>query len=194
MRISLCLLAIAAVMLSAPLRADGDDAGIPEFRNYGCDSLISAAIHGGRDMAEGVWRFVPDGAVFAIVREPGAFSGRFRVVVLDSPDMSIPPGTEVGSAARTAVPGKYDVRLHLRPAGSRRLMAGFSDPSTFIMEVDPSGRLTLTGYRRGKRVKINRWLPYFFRLRVEDVDTRPQGLDGAVRLAPDPWTDLPVVL
>lgn len=127
---------------------------------------------------EGIWRMLPEGAVFAVRPAPAA--GCYELVVLDSPDYTVAPGTPMGTMSPTATPWVYDAALSGAPG-----RAG-SAVRNFMVEVDPEGgRLKMRSYSGSHRLSVRRWAGYLFRLSV-DPPNRPDSDDGAVRLAPQP--------
>ncbi len=134
---------------------------------------------GGGDPIEGVWRIAGDGAVFAVLPGEGG-DDAFRLVIVDSPDMSVLPMTEFGTARRTAVAGRYDARL------SASLTSGTSvrRDRNLIISLSDDGRLIFEPYKKGLKLNLWRVLPYMFRFSVASQNTRPSDIDGAVRLYP----------
>ncbi len=133
----------------------------------------------------GVWRMQPGGAVFAV--EDGGRRGEYRLRILDSPDLSVPPGAVMGTLTETAVSGVYDAVFFRRPG------AATSGTHRFMVDAgQDAGRMTMRPYRASARLSFRRWFSYLFRVGVEASD-RPDGNDGAVRIAPLP-SDRPVVL
>ncbi len=133
---------------------------------------------GGGDPLEGVWRIAGDGAVFAVL--PGEGGDTFRLVIVDSPDMSVLPMTEFGTARRTAVAGRYDARL----SASLTSVAPVRHDRSLVISLSDDGRLIFEPYKKGLKLNLWRVLPYMFRFSVAAQDTRPSDIDGAVRLYP----------
>lgn len=133
-----------------------------------------------------MWR-TGAGAIFDIVPAGG---GNFSLMLLDSPDLTAPCPSTIGTMAPTGTPYTYEASLSadITTAGSKK-------KHTCIIYINPeSSTLTFTAYRRGKQVSLWRLLPYMFRISVKDVDTRPRGIDGAVRIAPGRNIPKPVTL
>ena len=117
---------------------------------------------------EGLWQMAGDGALFYISPVAGR-SGRYSLILHESPDLSVP-----------AEAGVYDASLVLNPAGS-----GMRKTRNFIFTFAPDGStMTMQSYRRGHKVNMLRLLPYLFRVSVAEVDTRPENIDGAERISP----------
>lgn len=129
----------------------------------------------------GYWMAGADGAKFEI--RAGLAPGLYAIYLLSSPDMALAPGTALGTMRHTGTEGNYDVELADSP-GKRGLQGR---KKNYIFEVNAEGtELVMRHYRRGKSVSIHRLLPYFFRISLKTYDTRPQGIDGARRIAPVP--------
>lgn len=141
---------------------------------------VSALVDDGRgDPIEGVWRIAGDGAVFAVLPADGG-GDTFRLVIVDSPDMSVLPMTEFGTARRTAVAGRYDATVAASlPSGSAS-----TREHKLVISLGDDGRLVFEPYKQGLRLNLWRVLPYMFRYSVVAQDTRPRAIDGAVRLYP----------
>ena len=141
---------------------------------------VCAMVDDGRgDPLEGVWRIAGDGAVFAVLPD-GESDDIFRLVIVDSPDMSVLPMTEFGSARRTAVAGRYDARV----SASLKSGAPVRRDQNLIISLREDGRLVFEPYKKGLKFNLWRVLPYMFRFSVVSQDTRPSAIDGAVRLYP----------
>ena len=94
-------LALALLVAVVPCMAAGKSA---------LEAVCRMVDGGSGDPLEGVWRIAGGGAVFAVVPKEGD-AGRFSLVIVDSPDMSVLPMTVFGEAVPTAVPGKYDASV-----------------------------------------------------------------------------------
>lgn len=128
------------------------------------------------DPVEGVWQFPADGATLLITR---ASATTFRIVLLDSPDLSAKPGTEIGTAVVTATAGHYDASLSSRQLGNKRLKQ-----NTMELIATDDGALQFKPYREKSSVSLKRWLYYFFRVNV--VNGSSPSNTGALRLYPMP--------
>ncbi len=134
----------------------------------------------------GLWR-TGAGAVFDIVP---AGAGSYTLILIDSPDVTAPCPATIGTMTTTGTPGTYEAALSagLTAASARK-------KHTCIITVQPgSETMTFTAYRKGRQLNLWRLLPYMFRISVKDIDTRPRGIDGAVRIAPRVRLSQPVTL
>lgn len=133
----------------------------------------------------GLWQMVGDGAIFYIEPER---RDTYTLTLYESPDLALSKGDFFGTMTLTAS-GSYDASLILNPKGSGRRKTRH-----FLFDIDTYGsKLTMRSYRKGARVNVLRLLPYLFRLSISEVDTRPQNIDGAIRLSP-PTAKYPVTL
>lgn len=139
----------------------------------------------GRDPLAGIWRMGGDGATFAAL--PSTNQATLDLVILDSPDMSVIPGTPLGRATATGKPGTYDAELYGGKRQSKSKMR-------YIITIDEDGNLSFSPYKRGRKVALWRWIPYLFRMTVSSYDTRPGNVDGAMRLYPEGIPSSPVIL
>lgn len=135
---------------------------------------------GSGDPLEGVWRIAGGGAVFAALPVEGV-DDVFRLVIVDSPDMSVLPMTEFGTAACTAVAGRYDARV----AASLKSGSPVRRSHNLVITIGDDGRLIFQPYKKGLRLNLWRVLPYMFRFSLVEQNTRPGDIDGAVRIYPD---------
>ena len=139
---------------------------------------------------EGAWMLTEDRTSIAIVRT-GAMT--YNVLAGTSHDLSIKPGTVIGTLTLSGKDGLYDLKL----ARSFRRDGTPSRYAHMAVKVNDTGDIFhFISYRRGLRVDLRRLIPYLFRVSVTSSDTRPEGLNGAHRLwpTPAPTFDNPVVL
>ena len=131
------------------------------------------------DPIEGIWQWPDDGAVMKI---EALSETAFSIVLLDSPDLTIKPGTEIGRAVATPRKGSYDAAINTREA----LRPGAKLKSEqCVISVTDHGSLVFKPYRAGLRVNLLRLFPYFHRVRPYYEDSRPDDIDGPRRIYPD---------
>lgn len=131
---------------------------------------------------EGIWQMSADGAVFAIERaEPSTAHApaNLRMVMLRSPWRSIRPGTVFGHVVPTAKPGVYEARIY----SSFAQRSGLAIPRRFTIDVK-SDILILKPFKSPVKINLFRLLPYMYRRVITPQQSRPEGLDGAVKLFP----------
>lgn len=139
---------------------------------------------------EGVWMLTDDQTSIIIVRDnPMTYS----VLAGRAHDLSIKPGTIIGTLTLSGKEGLYDMKI-------ARTFKKDGTPSRYAhmaVKVDGTGDIIhFISYRHGIRVDLRRLIPYMFRVSVSSTDTRPEGLNGAHRIwpPPEPTFDNPVVL
>ncbi len=144
------------------------------------------------EMPAGVWRQMPAGAIFEVAPIAGR-QGEYTMSLLTSDDLTILPGTHFGTMRATAEPGIYDAELFLDPknAGTQR---NNRKKRRFTISVDlHAARMHFKEYKSRFTVSLWRLFPYLFRFSVKYEDTRPEGLDGAVRIAPESYSETTVL-
>lgn len=134
---------------------------------------------------EGVWEMTDGGATFAIERaEPSTSTApaRLRMVMVRAPWRSIRPGTLLGHLEPTAQPGVYEARIYSGMAQR----TGLNIPRAFTLKLnDRASILTFAPFKSPLKFNLFRLLPYMYRHVVTLRQSRPDGLDGAVKIAPD---------
>lgn len=142
------------------------------------DSLTVSTV--GYHAVAGVWQMRPSGAVFEV--RPTARSGEYTLIMIDSPDYTVPAGICFGTLTAGAEANVYDASLLRKPQGDSAWHTGRS--KSFVVRIDPAaGRMTMKEYRRHAGLTLYRWASYLFRMGVSRA-SRPEGVDGAVRIAP----------
>lgn len=134
---------------------------------------------------EGLWMMTDDGARFAIIADsdesrltPQEF---LLMVIVDSPDRSVKPGTVFGVAAQSAAKGVFDALIISDLDPDSRFKA-----KNFLLKLGDEGRLSIIPVRKGLRINLWRLVPYLFRHSVKSVNNRPEELDGAIKIYPAP--------
>lgn len=153
-------------------------AALPAQARSNLRDSIEAAIDAAPRTIEGIYRMGGEGALFAIVPSPG-HTHRYDLIILESPDFSVEPGTKFGYAVAGGSKDVYDAKVY------GRLRADRSNKShTFALRLRDDGYLSFEEYRNSKRISLWRWIPYLFRVTVIEENNRPKGLDGAIRVYP----------
>lgn len=172
------LLHISAILILTALSAVGITArDLPEM-----DSPIALDIARGMegrvpDPVEGIWRVAGEKSLIGI-RPSGP--DRYELVSIDCEAPAVLPGTVIGYASATARPRTYDADIFTK------IYDGvLRKSSRFLISVSDDGnRFTLRQYRQGKTLRLWRLIPYLFRYSISSVDTRPEDLDGCIRVWP----------
>lgn len=135
--------------------------------------------------AEGLWQMANgDGALFAIEREngePTLAPTRLRMVMVRSPRRSILPGTLLGHLVATPQPGVYEARLYSGLA--QRSGLNMARPFTLVIDPMHPDLLTFKPFRSPVKVNLFKLLPHMYRRGFTIQDSRPEGLDGAMRVS-----------
>lgn len=134
---------------------------------------------------EGVWQFAAGGPTVAIVPSQGAQQAPMEVVVVESADRSLRPGTVVGAidyagerdVYRATFVADVDHGRGLKTASTRQ----------FVLRLDNDGAfLKFEPRQKGYRVNLWRLLPFMFSRLVSPRHGRGQNVDGCTRVFPEP--------
>lgn len=142
----------------------------------GADNFFDGA---GMSPAEGVWRLSGSEGVMAVISDPGTIF--CKIVVVDSPDRSVCPGTVMGAITPAGRENYYDARIF---TGCEEGL--LSRPKRFTISLPDDSRMIMVPVTNKLKFNLWRFLPYMFRMSVTRVNDRPNNLDGAVRLYPEP--------
>lgn len=137
---------------------------------------------------EGLWEFPADGATLLVHKSSDT---EFDIRIIDSPCLSIRPGTLIGSVCVTAKDKYYEGSINSKALGKKVKLKG----NNLILNVTDNGYLCFKGYRSGYGVSFKRWFYRMFKISLIEFDERPDGLTGAKRIYPiDQYSNLPVCL
>lgn len=133
---------------------------------------------------EGIWRFPANGTSIAVERDD-AEASRYRVVVLESPYLVMEEGQLLGYAVATARRNVFEARLRDLKADGSASVNPLAKEANFMLTIDDDA-LVFKPLRKGFKLSWDWWrmFPYMFRVRVDKVDDKPAGLEGAVRVWP----------
>lgn len=177
--ISLILAFIGCLSVSADSLDDCLETAQPSAEWFDLYS-VEATFNGyAADALEGVWHVTTDDeGAFSIIRDP--HTSHYLILVTNSADRTIKPGSVMGVAAATAHKGAYDARIYTSANRGE-----LSKPKRFTLTLSPDGLLSFRPVNKGLKFNIWRMLPYMFRRAVRTVDDRDPSLDGAVRIYPN---------
>lgn len=135
------------------------------------------------DPVEGIWSMNPNGggATFAVLARPGE-PGAFEMILLESPDWRIAPGTPCGSVDATSKSGVYECRLLASPGSTKG--SGLAKYTATLRLDDQGRRLVVRPFTKRTYINLRRWVPYLFRVSIDKENTRPDDIEGAVRVYP----------
>ena len=138
---------------------------------------------------EGIWYYPNEEMTLGIERYRGEHNIGYRIILLDSPDINVIPGTVIGYIASSAVDSKYQLWIY-----SQRDRVTLIKPLECVATLD-KGATTLTfdppHWKVKVRVNIARFLPSLFsgvsiipettgeKLPVGFRKIYPEGGDGA---------------
>jgi hypothetical protein len=138
---------------------------------------------------EGIWYYPNEEMTLGIERYKGPHNIGYRIILLDSPDINVMPGTVIGYIAGSAVDSKYQLWLY-----SQRDKVTLIKPLECVATLDKTATTFTFDPPRWKvkvRVNIARFLPTLFngvsvipertgeRLPVGFRKIYPEGGDGA---------------
>ena len=186
MRLLITAIIITATYLLAPAQTvDMMPTQSEVLEGYEKDSVIARMKQSPLHNIEGVWQFVNDGAIVAIERfDPKNVAGNqsyyYRMVIIKSPMRAIETGTVMGYIVPTAKRNIYDAKIYT----SGGLEGILSIPKTFTLNLSDDNYLTFNEYKTEIKINLWRWVPYIYRVGLSIKNTRPDGLDGCIRLFP----------
>lgn len=180
--------AIAIFAMLLPLAAAAGEADALErylmseaAENTGLDMTNIYDALDARNMpgVEGLWRMSGNEGSFAIIADEGAVF--YRIIVIDGEDASVAPGDIMGACTAAGKSNSYDARIFTSVEDGK-----LGTPKRFTITVQEDGRLIMVPVNNSLRVNLWRILPYMFRASVTRVNDRPNNLDGAIRVYPQP--------
>jgi len=157
------LISISLLLLLLPLVAMAGD-GIPKqsviLSGVDVDSMRVRLDETDMQPLEGIWYYPNEEMTLGIERYKGQHNIGYRIILLDSPDINVMPGTVIGYIAASAVDNKYRLWLY-----SQR------DRVTLIKPLECVATLNATAtaltfdpphWKVKVRVNIARFLPSLF--------------------------------
>lgn len=133
---------------------------------------------------EGIWEMAADGARFAIERVDDSDSDplprELRLVIISSPLRRVRPGSVMGTARPTVKPGVYEAQINTKISE----LGALTIPRKFTLTLNAEqNALTIRPFKSPVKVNLFRLIPYLYRV-VRIQDSRPEGLDGAIKIYP----------
>lgn len=163
---------IATALLAAPAAVAGDTDGyhthsVPDssalLPGRSLEQHLGSLAHAHLDAIEGVWHYAEEMTTVAVERfTDSSFASRiaYRIVLLESEDFTVLPGTVMGYIADSADPSKFEMWLYSERRESMlhtpvRLIATLNGSTlTFKKPIDVDVKV---------RVNLARFLPSLFR-------------------------------
>lgn len=166
------------------------------FLNIDVDSLIMAAIGTeGKNDISGIWTATTDGASVGILSETAwrhasgmglpddtrNLAEKWVMILIDSPDPTLQPGTLMGWFYPAAKPDHYVAKIYTKSRHNKLV-----SPAEFTLRLADDGHLIMTAVKRG--IIINPWrlLPYMIRGLIRYRDDSPRDLNGFIKRWPRP--------
>lgn len=131
----------------------------------------------GLSRIEGIWRMSGSDALFAVIGSPGSVF--YSMIVIESEDMNLLPGTVMGALTAAGRAGVWDARIYTG-CNDGELTA----PKRFTITLSDDTHIVMQPVTDKVTVNLWRFLPYMFRDPVKHVNDRPKNLDGAIKLFP----------
>ncbi len=155
--------------------------------DYNVEKVENRLKTSGMHAIEGIWQFADNGTKIAIEREdPDKFPNTgytlYRLVIIDSPNNFIKNGTIMGYATPTAKRNNYEARIYTSVYNGNKL----KNTQNVILSINEDNRLVFKEYNEGYKLNIRRLIPYIFRISITKYSTRPQDLDGCIKIFPEP--------
>lgn len=190
-RTLLLTIALLTSFVSQAIRPDASKTCLPDvserLEGYDSDSLVIARLGAGAmERIEGLWRFAADGGRVAIerrqLRAGAAGASVYAMVVVESPDRAVRPGTVMGYLVATARADTYIGQIYTDMTDRGTALCRPRDITLRL--TDSESRFAIEPIEKGLKINLWRLLPYMFRWSVKYVDQTPRDLDGCVRLYP----------
>ena len=154
---------IALIILMLPLMAATSNS-VPEksvvIDGLDVDSMRVRLDETDMQPLEGIWYYPNEEMTLGIERYKGSNNIGYRIILLDSPDINVVPGTVIGYIAATAVDSKYQLWLYsqrdqLTLIKPLKCVATLNDRATTLTFEPPHWKVKV-------RVNIARFLPTLF--------------------------------
>ena len=157
-------LILSFLVLSLPLTALARNEGVPKksviLDGLDVDSMRVRLDETDMQPLEGIWYYPNEEMTLGIERYRGEHNIGYRIILLDSPDINVVPGTVIGYIVSSAVDNKYQLWLY-----SQRDRVTLIKPLKCVATLN-STATTLTfdppHWRVKVRVNIARFLPTLF--------------------------------
>ncbi len=157
-------LILSLLVLSLPLTALARNDGVPRksviLDGLDVDSMRVRLDETDMQPLEGIWYYPNEEMTLGIERYRGEHNIGYRIILLDSPDINVVPGTVIGYIASSAVDNKYQLWLY-----SQRDRVTLIKPLKCVATLNRTAT-TLTfdppHWRVKVRVNIARFLPTLF--------------------------------
>lgn len=166
------------------------------FVGVNVDSLIIATSQqSGTAHIGGIWTATTDGATVGIIQandwqritgttipqEQRTLAQQWVIILLDSPDPYLQPGTLMGWLTSAAKPNHYNAQIFTKRKNNKLVSS-----KPFTLQLVDDGHLSMKAIKKGIAVSPWRLLPYMLRRSIKYIDETPRDLDGFLRKWPTP--------
>lgn len=135
---------------------------------------------------EGIWQLTVDGASVVIVRSasapgtPGAVTA-YDMLMLESPDRAILPGTKIGELTPLGRPRSYDGHIYTVHNGLIRR----DKTQRVTVRLEDDSHLTFRNISSGVQITPYLVIPWTLRRGIRIGSDREAGLDGCIKIYPE---------
>ena len=155
---------ILTLLLLVPLMALAKDGVVPKksviIEGLDVDSMRTLLDETDMQPLEGIWYYANEEMTLGIERYRGEHNIGYRIIMLESPDITLVPGTVIGYIATSAVDNKYQLWLY-----SERSRTTLKKPLECVATLNAKAT-TLTfdppHWKVKVRVNVARFLPTLF--------------------------------
>ena len=155
---------ILSLLLLMPLMASAKKGGVPKesviLEGLDLDSMRTRLDETDMQPLEGIWYYPNEEMTLGIERYRGNHNIGYRIILLESPDITLVPGTVIGYIASSAVDNKYQLWLF-----SERSRTTLKKPLECVATLNAKAT-TLTfdppHWKVKVRVNVARFLPTLF--------------------------------
>ena len=155
---------ILSLLLLMPLMASARDSVVPKksviIEGLDIDSMRTRLDESGMQPLEGIWYYPNEEMTLGIERYRGDHNIGYRIILLESPDITLVPGTVIGYIASSALDNKYQLWLY-----SERSRTTLKKPMECVATLGNKAT-TLTfdppHWKVKVRVNVARFLPTLF--------------------------------
>ena len=155
---------ILTLLLLMPLMALAKDGVVPKksviIEGFDVDSMRTLLDESDMQPLEGIWYYPNEEMTLGIERYRGEHNIGYRIIMLESPDITLVPGTVIGYIANSAVDNKFQLWLY-----SERSRTTLKKPLECVATLNAKAT-TLTfdppHWKVKVRVNVARFLPTLF--------------------------------
>ncbi|MCM1348318.1 MAG: hypothetical protein NC338_02815 [Firmicutes bacterium] len=140
---------------------------------------------------EGVWQFTGNGTEIAIIRREPTLSAIaskpivYEIILLQSPDRALRPGTVIGLVTPSAKSDTYQARIYTKSSSSTLF-----SPRNFLLKLDKEeSRLVFDKKKNEYGLNLWRLIPYAWRYSIHR-NNQGTSNEGCIRIFPAP--ELPI--